>query len=330
MVSRPLLLPILLAAALAAPATAAAQTSGGATVPPTAKSGDAGGGTTYGELPADFQRPAKRQAPSREPRAPRRRPARRDVGPALSSFGLTRPKLFLGGGPTSVRFRIDGRQRRVKVSLSVAPRGGGPAVLKLALGQRATGVTHSVPLTGKEPQALPEGAYTVRISARDRRGRGLGRSARGISARDLDVFHHRFPVAGTFSYGGADARFGAARRGHIHQGQDLTAAEGTPVVAPRGGVVKVVQYQASGAGHYVVVRGDGEDRDYVFMHLRAGSIPVAVGSRVRTGQRIGEVGSTGSSTGAHLHFEVWVGGWFERGGRPTNPLPLLRTWDSWS
>jgi murein DD-endopeptidase MepM/ murein hydrolase activator NlpD len=134
---------------------------------------------------------------------------------------------------------------------------------------------------------------------------------------------HRFPVAGPFDWGGPDARFGAKRKGHRHQGQDLAAAAGTPIVAPYRGVVVAVQYQARGAGHYVVV--DSADYDYVFMHLRTGSTVVKEGQRVRTGQQIGEVGSTGESTGPHLHFEVWVGGWYA-GGHPIDPLPLLQAW----
>jgi hypothetical protein len=50
------------------------------------------------------------------------------------------------------------------------------------------------------------------------------------------------------------------------------------VVAPRGGLVDAVQYQAEGTRHYVVVDGDDEDYDYVFMHLRTGSIRVQAGS----------------------------------------------------
>ena len=41
-----------------------------------------------------------------------------------------------------------------------------------------------------------------------------------------------FPVQGAYSFGGPDSRFGAAREGHAHQGQDIAAAEGTPVVSP--------------------------------------------------------------------------------------------------
>jgi murein DD-endopeptidase MepM/ murein hydrolase activator NlpD len=140
------------------------------------------------------------------------------------------------------------------------------------------------------------------------------------------VSGYRFPVAGPFGFGGSDAGFGARRPGHRHEGQDITAASGIPVVAPHAGAVEAVRYQARGAGHYVVLDGDGEDRDYVFMHLLAGSIPVSVGQRVRRGQQIGEIGSSGDASGPHLHFEVWVGGWLR--GHPIDPLPLLLRWAS--
>jgi murein DD-endopeptidase MepM/ murein hydrolase activator NlpD len=83
-----------------------------------------------------------------------------------------------------------------------------------------------------------------------------------------------FPVQGPFSFGGDDARFGAGRPGHIHQGQDVVAASGTPLVAPLAGTVWWKAYQPGGAGIYVVVRGagSGEVRDYVFMHLLGGAV----------------------------------------------------------
>ena len=136
---------------------------------------------------------------------------------------------------------------------------------------------------------------------------------------------HVFPVAGPYDLGGADSRFGARRTGHRHQGQDIAAAEGTAVVAPHAGSVEFVRYQRDGAGWYVVIDGDGEDRDYVFMHLRRGSITVEPGQRVTAGQAMAQVGTTGSSSGAHLHFEIWVGGWYA-GGDPIDPLPLLQQW----
>ena len=140
---------------------------------------------------------------------------------------------------------------------------------------------------------------------------------------------HRFPIAGPFTYSSPYGRFGAPRPGHPHQGQDLIAAEGTPVVAPRRGRVKHVGYQAKGAGHYVILDGAGERLDYGFFHLQAGSIRVRPGQYVRTGARIASVGNTGRSFGAHLHFEIWRGPWFG-GGKAIDPLPLLRSWDDLS
>jgi murein DD-endopeptidase MepM/ murein hydrolase activator NlpD len=136
---------------------------------------------------------------------------------------------------------------------------------------------------------------------------------------------YAFPVAGAYSLDGEAAVFGAPRSGHRHMGHDISAARGTPVVAPYAGVVEWVRYQRAGAGHYVVL-GGADGYDYVFMHLRRGSIVVAPGQSVATGQTIAEVGNSGRSFGAHLHFEVWVGGWYEKGGEPIDPLPLLADW----
>jgi murein DD-endopeptidase MepM/ murein hydrolase activator NlpD len=148
-----------------------------------------------------------------------------------------------------------------------------------------------------------------------------------LEAPALPAGDHVFPVAGAYDLGGDDARFGAPRSGHTHQGQDIAAVRGTAVVAPYAGVVDWVRYQRGGAGHYVVLDAD-DDRDYVFMHLRRGSIRVVAGQRVAAGDQIGEVGNSGRSFGAHLHLEVWVGGWFEKGGEPVDPLPLLEAWSS--
>jgi murein DD-endopeptidase MepM/ murein hydrolase activator NlpD len=157
------------------------------------------------------------------------------------------------------------------------------------------------------------------------RKRRLRRRQRAVRVTPTSVALHAFPVAGTHSLGGPDARFGARRPGHRHQGQDITAAAGTPVAAPRGGTITWRAFQAKGAGYYLVLDAVDEPYNYVFMHLLRGSVLVRMGDRVRTGQQLAQVGSTGESSGPHLHFEIWDGPWYN-GGVAIDPLPFLLAW----
>jgi murein DD-endopeptidase MepM/ murein hydrolase activator NlpD len=138
---------------------------------------------------------------------------------------------------------------------------------------------------------------------------------------------HFFPVAGPHTFGGAGARFGAGRAGHIHQGQDVTASTGTPLRAITAGTIIYRSFQAGGAGHYIVLHSSVDGRDYVYMHLRDAAL-YGTGAPVRGGQVLGYVGATGDATGPHLHFEIWVGGWYAKGGAPIDPLPDLTRWDA--
>jgi murein DD-endopeptidase MepM/ murein hydrolase activator NlpD len=103
---------------------------------------------------------------------------------------------------------------------------------------------------------------------------------------------------------------------------------GTRIAATRGGRVQYAGYH-SAAGYYAVIDGAETLIDYVYMHMLEPAL-VATGQRVYTGQKIGEVGETGRATGCHLHFELWSApGWYE-GGEAFDPLPSLRSWDSFS
>lgn len=170
--------------------------------------------------------------------------------------------------------------------------------------------------------------YGAPVPAAKKRRRRAARRRRAPAPAPAPVIpsgDHVFPVVGEYSLGGDDAKFGAPRGDRSHMGHDVSAALGTPLVAPFAGVIDWVRFQRAGAGHYVVLDAD-DGHDYVFMHLRRGSIPVAAGQRVAAGEPIGQVGNSGRSFGAHLHFEVWVGGWFEKSGEPVDPLPLLLDW----
>jgi murein DD-endopeptidase MepM/ murein hydrolase activator NlpD len=135
-----------------------------------------------------------------------------------------------------------------------------------------------------------------------------------------------FPVAGAHNFGGPENRFGAPRDGYTHQGQDVLAAEGTPVVAPLAGTITTTSYQAGGAGFYAVEHTAGAF-DFMFAHCQASTLAVSAGQAVTAGQVLCHVGQTGDATAPHLHFEMWVGGWQAKGGEPIDPLPYLEAWE---
>jgi murein DD-endopeptidase MepM/ murein hydrolase activator NlpD len=131
-------------------------------------------------------------------------------------------------------------------------------------------------------------------------------------------------VNGPHTYG---EPFGAPRKGYTHQGQDVLAAEGTPVVAPVAGAISFVDYQPKAAGYYVVEKGS-DGYDYFFAHCQAASTVVTQSMTVLAGQQLCNVGHTGDATGPHLHFEAWVGGWrLDANSHPVDPLPMLQSWD---
>jgi murein DD-endopeptidase MepM/ murein hydrolase activator NlpD len=129
-----------------------------------------------------------------------------------------------------------------------------------------------------------------------------------------------FPVRGHADWGEGDARFGAYRSGHMHEGQDVFAPAGTPLVAIRDGRV-VEKGDDGGRGNYVAIWSSEARRTFVYLHmLRATRLKP--GDQVRMGRRVGAVGCTGSCWGDHLHLELRHG----RGttGKPLDPLPLLK------
>jgi murein DD-endopeptidase MepM/ murein hydrolase activator NlpD len=129
-----------------------------------------------------------------------------------------------------------------------------------------------------------------------------------------------FPLLGRPDWGEADARFGAYRGGHMHEGQDIFARPGTPLLAVRDGRV-VETGDDGGRGNYIAIWSRPAHSTFVYLHMLRPP-RLHAGDRVRMGQRVGAVGCTGSCWGDHLHLEVRRG----RGttGRPHDPLPLLK------
>lgn len=135
-----------------------------------------------------------------------------------------------------------------------------------------------------------------------------------------------FPIRGKWTMGTGAAAYGANRGGEVHEGQDVFAKCGTPLVAAEGGTVMARKYHER-AGNYVVIRVAGADRSEAYMHMRKPAL-VKLNQKVKAGTQIGEVGDTGRADGCHLHFELWEGYWQGVGGdgKVIDPRPTLREW----
>ena len=253
---------------------------------------------------------------------------RQDGAPSLETatstgryfFGVQRPVLFA--------YRLSAP---ATVDISVVRLGDGAVIQTWAGQPAAAGETRTIAWKGLGTDGLlqPEGRYAFRLVARDGAGATVTNAAAGDVTRDaFDLRHHIFPIRGRHNYGQSGARFGAGRSGHTHQGQDVMASCGTRLVAARGGTVKFSGYH-SAAGNYIVIRGAKDSFDYAYMHMEAPA-PFREGDRVYTGQQIGTVGTTGSSSACHLHFEMWTApGWYD-GGKPVDPYDALQAWDAFS
>lgn len=99
----------------------------------------------------------------------------------------------------------------------------------------------------------------------------------------------------------------------FHGGIDIPAPNGTPIMAAKSGVVIISTLGGSYGNHVAIAHGDGTRTLYAHMSSRA----VSAGQSVSQGQVIGYVGSTGRSTGNHLHYEIWTG---SSSSSRTNPL----------
>jgi murein DD-endopeptidase MepM/ murein hydrolase activator NlpD len=130
----------------------------------------------------------------------------------------------------------------------------------------------------------------------------------------MNAVPSREPIAGSYitsGFGGRADPFGGGSQNH--KGIDFEADVGDPVLAVADGVVS---YAAARSGYGNTVEID-HGNGYVTRYAHNSRLTRKVGELVRAGQEIAKAGSTGRSTGAHVHFEVW-----ER-GRVVNPRKFL-------
>ena len=145
----------------------------------------------------------------------------------------------------------------------------------------------------EEVSALAEQSATLAAAIRDAQA-GAGSTGTGVPSAAGFIWPVNGPVVSGYGW----------RWGRMHEGIDITASSGTPIWAAAAGTVIYAGW-LGGYGNLVVVdHGNGLSTAYA----HASAILVGVGQQVSQGETVSLVGSTGNSSGPHLHFEVRVNG----------------------
>jgi hypothetical protein len=220
-----------------------------------------------------------------------------------------------------IEFRLSG-SAPADVTITVAGDGKEVRTIDVPGVQPATDKTVKWDGLTNGGRLVADGTYHVTIAVA-----GGGQKDAG----SVELHGHMFPVRGPHGTRGAVGRFHAPRDGgRIHQGFDITGDCGTPLAAVRTGTVTKRAFDARLDGNFVVIKGLGENRSYLYAHMIHPS-RFQKGDVVHVGQIVGHIGRTGNASSpgipCHLHFEVHIG---SAGGRAVDPQPYLRAWDRYS
>jgi murein DD-endopeptidase MepM/ murein hydrolase activator NlpD len=257
----------------------------------------AGGGLGFWLATADGGAPAAHVAA----------PAAVDVPPPASAFTLEQV------GALSARlFRLENEAAQLgrRVGLAVRPGATPPATAASATAPLGPS---GGPLLAPHADA---GAAAALDSQIDRLEAQIARIADAAALRTLEVMRMptRLPIVGADLTSGFGNRVDPFAHGHaFHAGLDFAADSGTPIAAAAGGTVAFAGWRPDFGWVVDIDHGNGLRTRYA----HASKLLVRTGDIVAPGERIARVGSTGRSTGPHLHFEVL------RGGDPVDPRRYL-------
>lgn len=137
---------------------------------------------------------------------------------------------------------------------------------------------------------------------------GNKKPSSSVSSSNSGMFMHPLNGAGTLT-----SNYGS-RWGSFHRGLDIAAPAGTPIYAAASGTVTYSGYNQGGFGKLIII---DHNNGYQTYYAHCSSLYVQVGQKVSKGQNIAGVGSTGNSTGNHVHFEL------RSNGNPINPYDYV-------
>jgi murein DD-endopeptidase MepM/ murein hydrolase activator NlpD len=250
-------------------------------------------------------------------------------GQHLRATTLVRENALLSEELQAFQERVDGLEETIadlgeedaKIRLLAGLGATDAEILEVGVGGPGLATPENHPLWGLDSVAS-KAAFAVDydLNALERRARLLAESLSEASDslqahRDLlEATPSILPAAGVLSSNFSRSRFHPIHHRNLpHEGVDISALKGTPILAAAKGTVTFSGWR-SGLGNTVEIdHGYG----YVTRYGHADKLLVRRGQRVRRGDVIARVGSTGISTSPHLHYEVRVG------GRAVNPLNYI-------
>lgn len=175
--------------------------------------------------------------------------------------------------------------------------------LEAAIGENAAKLKALQEEAARQQRMREEAAAAAAAAQQGNSGGGGGTAGPSIRPSGNGALSNPCPSAYISSEFGGRASPGGIGSTN-HKGRDYAASSGSPIYAAAGGTVTTVAYNGA-RGNYVVIN-HGNGLSTLYQHCSA--TYVSVGQSVSVGQNIAAVGSTGASTGPHLHFEVWAGG----------------------
>lgn len=236
--------------------------------------------------------------------------------PGVAPAGIGAPTLALDDEPLTLLARPDGW-----VALAAVPLQAPPGVRTLALRlvdefdvvvERTAELTVHANPRPIDVLAIPAATLAlVTPAARDEEAAVLAAALAQVPPEPRWAEPFLLPLAGRDTSGFGDPRqYGPGGNVSFHLGADIAAPTGTPILATNDGIVRVAGFYPIKGGWVVLDHGQGVTSH----HFHLSAVGVAVGDVVVRGDEIGQVGSTGLSTGPHLHWEMRVD------GVPTDPM----------
>lgn len=248
-----------------------------------------------------------KSAPTRPPRSPRKSGVRRFFSQALSIGAMTGVAALIVSTslPANAFYSPD-----VETSAAAAPKTEADIQNVTVNAAAATAAAAAAPIA-RDTYEARSFVQQVRLLS--------GNQNFAYTNNPNGSIQWPFPAAVPISYG-FGPRSACSYCSTYHLGVDFTPGSGVPIQSITEGVVSEVNLDSGGLGNHVIIDHvvNGQRVQSVYAHMQWGSIQVAVGQPVSVGTIVGLVGSTGASTGAHLHLEIHLD------GTPIDPFSWLK------